>query len=152
MSPAFERERIEKLMMAALDGELDASGRAELERALAEDAELRAEWERLGRVTEVTRAMRYVEPPNEVWDAFWASAYNRVERGLGWILVLAGATVLAGWGAWALVDALLAAHDVAWPIRLAIVAVVLGGLVLLVSVAREKLFAHRRDPYREIQR
>ena len=37
-------------------------------------------------------------------------------------------------------------------IKLAIFAVALGGIILLVSVCREKFFTWRRDPYKEIER
>ena len=54
-----ERERVRHLMMAALDEELDSNERAELDRILSRDDELRAEWERLRRLREVTRSMMF---------------------------------------------------------------------------------------------
>ena len=37
-------------------------------------------------------------------------------------------------------------------IKLAIFTAALGGAILLFSVAREKLFTGRRDPYKEVER
>jgi len=138
-----ERERVRHLMMAALDEELDAGERAELERILAGDAELRAEWERLGRLKEATKSMMLRTPPDEVWSHYWVSVYNRVERGVGWTLVSLGAIVLVSWGVWEFVDSLLADTELPLYIKLSILAVVAGLAILTFSVFREKLFTAR---------
>jgi ferric-dicitrate binding protein FerR (iron transport regulator) len=145
-------ERARHLMMAALDGELGPEDRAELDGLLAADASLREEWERLNEVKEVTGTMGYTEPPEEVWETYWVSVYNRVERGVGWILLSLGALVVTGYGIWQGVEALLADTGLPGFFKIALFVAALGGLILLLSVAREKLFTRRRDPYREIQR
>jgi len=139
-------------MMAALDDELSGDEREQLDRLMANDERLRAEWERFERVKEVTREMSYKEPPEEVWEGYWTSVYNRAERGLGWSLVSAGALVLFGYGAWHWVQAILAESGIPGFLKIAIFAVVFGGTILLVSVVREKLFTRSRDRYKEIHR
>jgi ferric-dicitrate binding protein FerR (iron transport regulator) len=146
------RERARHLMMAALDGELSPGERAELDRLLVSDPEIRAEWDRLRKVKEVTHMMSYREPPAEIWDTYWTSVYNRLERGLGWILVTVGALVLFGYGAWHGIEAILADSGLPGFVKIAVFAFVLGGAVLFVSVMREKLLLRRRDRYREVQR
>jgi ferric-dicitrate binding protein FerR (iron transport regulator) len=146
------REQARRQMMAALDGELSREERADLDRALAEDSELRGEWERLGRVKEATEEMRYREPPEETWEHYWVSVYNRLERGFGWVLISIGALVLIGYGTWHALGELLGDSAVPGFIKLAIFAGLLGGLILLFSVIREKLFVHKEDRYKEIQR
>jgi hypothetical protein len=141
-----------RLMMAALDGEISTDERLELERALALDGALRREWESMSRVKAVTSEIGFREPPEEVWGQYWTSVYNRTERGVGWILVSVGAIVLLGYGAWEFVTSLLEDTAVPWPIKFAILAVALGLVTLGVSVAREKFFTWRRDPYKEIER
>ncbi len=96
--------------------------------------------------------MSYLEPPPEIWDDYWTSVYNRLERGLGWILVSAGALVLFAYGAWHWLEAVLADSGMPGPVKIAIFALVVGGAILFVSVVREKLLLRRRDPYREVQR
>jgi anti-sigma factor RsiW len=140
------------MMMAALDGELPSQERAELERLLEEDAGLREEWSRLEKVKEATKEMKYVEPPDEVWDNYWVSVYNRLERGVGWVLISIGALVLIGWAAWHAVGALLAETDLPGFIKVAVFVVIMGALILLVSVIREKLFTRRSDRYKGVQR
>jgi ferric-dicitrate binding protein FerR (iron transport regulator) len=149
------RDRLEELrrrMMAALDGELSGDERAELDRALAEDDELRREWESLRKVKEATEEMKYREPPEETWEHYWVSVYNRMERGLGWILLFAGALVLIGYGLWHALGELLADNSVPGFIKIAIFAGLFGSLILLFSVIREKLFVRRGDRYKGIQR
>jgi len=146
------REQVRRRMMAALDGELSGDERAALDRALAEDNELRGEWERLERVKEATEEMRYREPPEETWEHYWVSVYNRLERGFGWVLISIGALVLIGYGTWHALGALLGDSAIPEFIKLAIFAALLGTLILLFSVIREKLFVRRGDRYKEVQR
>ena len=146
------QDRVRALMMAALDDELSADEQRELDRALGADASLRGEWDRMRSVKEVTQNMNYIKPPDGVWEDYWTSAYNRVERGFGWILLSVGALVLAAWVIFDVVDRMLADTTLPASIKLAIAALAIGGLVLLVSVAREKFVARRTDPYKGVQR
>ncbi|UCC73578.1 MAG: hypothetical protein JSV86_03170 [Gemmatimonadota bacterium] len=146
------KERARRLMMAGLDGELLAGERAELERLLDDHPALRAELERLQRVKEVTGSMALKRAPEEVWGDYWASVYSRLERGIGWILLSLGAIVLISYGAWHGVKQLIA--DVTMPmyIKAAILALLVGIVVLLVSVAREKVFVGQRQRYKDVER
>lgn len=146
------RDRARALMMAALDGEIGPGERRELEELLARDPALMEEWRRMERVKDLTSDLTYREPPDEVWEVYWESVYNKIERGVGWVLLSLGAIVLLGWGAWHAVEAV--ARDSAIPtgIKIALLAVAVGGIVLGVSVAREKFYAWKRDPYRRVKR
>ena len=149
---APDREKLRVLMMAALDGEISPGDAEELEQGLAADGDLRQEWESMKRVKEVTGEMGFRKPPEEVWGRYWTSVYNRTERGVGWILASVGTIVLAGYAAWEIVRQILANSEIPLVIKLAIFAVALGGIILAVSVAREKFFIWRKDPYKEIER
>ncbi len=145
-------DRVRHLMMAELDGELAAAERDELTRLLAANPALEAERRRLARLKEVTRNMRLRRPPEEVWQVYWASVYRRLERGVAWILVSIGAIVLISYGAWTGVRQLLADAELPWFLKGAILAALVGGVVLFVSVLREKLFVRSREPYKDIER
>ena len=147
-----DRERIEGLMMLALDGEIEAGERAELEAALDADPELRAEWQRLQNLQEVTRMTRIETPSDVLWGGYWESVYNRLERGLGWLLAGAGALVLSLYGLWVWLESLWADSSLPIFVKLAIFSLVAGLVVLGLSALREKLFTYRHDPYKEIQR
>ena len=145
-------ERAHALMMAALDGELSSVERTELERLLAADEGLRQEWERLKTVKEVTGTMTFREPPEEVWETYWVSVYNRAERSLAWLFVSLGLIVVLGWAGWHAVDAILSDSQLPPLIKIAIFAAALGGGILFFSVVREKWFARKRDAYKEVLR
>ncbi len=153
MNTAPDREeRLRLMMTAALDGELDASEREQFEARLAADPELAAEWQRLNNLKELTGMSTIASPPEEQWGSYWQSVYNRIERGLGWILVSLGATVLVTFGLWQAIDELLADTDVPGFVKLAILALGAGSVMLLISVLREKIFVRRHDPYKEVER
>lgn len=135
-----------------LDGELSAEERARFERELKADPTLATEVERMRALKEVTSSMRLKEFPDQVWDTYWSGTYNRLERGVGWILLSIGAMVLLAAGLYELAVSLLGDSVEPWWIRAAVGACVIGLAVLFVSVLRERLFVRKTDPYREVQR
>ena len=152
MSGEERLDRTRELMMAALDGELQAGEDRELQQLLEQNAELREEYRRMKTVKDVTGSLTFREPPEEVWEMFWVRAYNRVERGIGWVLFSLGAIALLGFGAWHLVGELFSDPEVPVVVRWGVLSLLLGTVVLGVSVVRERWFSQRNDPYREVQR
>ncbi len=145
-------DRTKELLMRALDDELSADERRELDQLLAGDPILRAERERLDRLKEVTGDMKLRHPPEELWDDYWNSAYSRVERGIGWILVSFGVIVVGGWATWQFVTELIADTGMPPLIKAGILAGSLGLVILTVSVLRQRLFVRKTDPYKDIVR
>jgi anti-sigma factor RsiW len=140
------------LLSAYVDGELDAADAARVEARLADDAAARGEVERLRRLKALTAVMRLREAPPEAWEGFWQRAYNRSERSLGWLLVGLGALVLAGWGATALLRAVLGADTLPPFVKAAIIAATAGLALLLVSVVRERIHTRARTRYKDVVR
>lgn len=145
-------DRARELLMRALDDELTAEERQELESLLADDPELRAERKRLGRLKEVTTEMKLRNPPEELWDSYWNSTYSRVERGFGWILVSFSVIVVGGWATWQFVTQLIADTGMPPLVKAGVLAGSLGLVILTVSVLRQRLFVKKTDPYKEIVR
>ena len=145
-------DRTNELLMRALDEELSPQERTELDRLLADDPTLRAERERLGRLKEVTGEMKLRNPPEELWDDYWNSAYSRLERGVGWLLVSFGVIVVGGWATWQFVTELIADTEMPPLIKAGILAGSLGLVILTVSVLRQRLFVRKTDPYKDIVR
>ncbi|MEJ2548745.1 MAG: hypothetical protein P8125_13200 [Gemmatimonadota bacterium] len=145
-------DRTKELLMRALDEELSPQERTELDRLLADDPTLRAERERLGRLKEVTGEMKLRNPPEQLWDDYWNSAYSRLERGIGWLLVSFGVIVVGGWATWQFVTELIADTEMPPLIKAGILAGSLGLVILTVSVLRQRLFVRKTDPYKDIVR
>lgn len=135
-----------------LDGELSPTEREAFERELGRNPELARELDSMRVMKEVTDEMKLKEFPDEVWDRYWDGTFNRLERRIGWILFSVGAMVLLATGLFELATTLLRDVSEPWWIRLSIGAVCGGLAILLVSVLRERLFALKRDPYREVKR
>lgn len=147
-----EMDRIRGLMMAALDGECSAADRQVLEQALEKNPELQREWRDLQRVKEVTNMISVRKPPDEVWASYWTQVYTRNERKVAWVLVSLGAIVLLSWGLWQGILQFLGDPDLPGFIKLGAAFLAIGLVTLLVSVAREKLFVNKHDPYKDIER
>jgi anti-sigma factor RsiW len=137
---------VHALMMAVLDGESADEDRRTLESYLANRPDLQAEWTRLQRVKEVTTTMGIARPPEEFWDQFRRTALHRTERGIAWVLITVGVSILIVSAIWAWIEAWLAA-DIPWLIKVASGALAVGLGLLTASVLRERWVLSRRDPY-----
>jgi ferric-dicitrate binding protein FerR (iron transport regulator) len=151
-SPNPDLQRFHRLMTAAIDGELGENEQREFERLLAASPAFQREWREHKKLKELTMQMRLPEPPKETWDNYWVNVYNRVERRIAWVLISVGAMVALFWGGIKMVESLLDDSHLPWAVKLAFLALMAGGVILFVSVAREKLFTRKTDKYREIQR
>jgi hypothetical protein len=149
-------ERARGLLMMVVDEEHSPEQRRELEALAAGSEEIRIEWARLARVKEATRTMSWQHLPEETWDRYWMSVYNRLERKIAWLLVIVGGLALAGWQLWLaapdLLDFVFEDESMPAPIRAAVVTLGLGVIVLIVSVVREQLVSRARDRYKGVVR
>ena len=145
-------EQIRELLAGYQDGELDNDQRQRVEKHLEGCAECREDLAQLEKVKEVTAKVKYNDLPLEVWEGYWQGIYRRIERGLGWVFTSIGAIIVICLGAYhLLIDFFLDPTVTLFP-KLAVGALTLGGSILLVSVARERLFAYNRDRYKEVER
>jgi len=146
----MDHEKIKQIIAASVDGGLDDEARAMVEEHLASCPECRREYEELIKVEEVMGKMAFKNPPHEIWDVYWTSVYNRLERGIGWILLSLGAVILLFFGGYKMVEGII--RDAAIPLllKVGILALIGGAIVLLVSIIREQFFLRKRERYKEI--
>lgn len=145
-------EDIRKLLAGYVDGELSEQEKVRFEQALAEDAELQAELDEFRRLKEVTSMAQFADLPQEIWDGYWASLYRKLERGLGWVLISIGAIVLLCFGLFEGFYSMYADPTIPLWVKIGITTIAVGAVFLLVSYGRERLFAYRRDRYKEVMR
>jgi len=149
----MEHEYYKKLLMGLLDGELSSEEKRALELHLSKCPECNHELQEFRKMKEVMQTMKYKEPPDEVWERYWTSIYNRLERGLGWILLSIGAIILLFYGGFKLVEDLVKDPTIAIIAKVGILAALAGVAILLVSVIRERVFTYKTDKYaREVKR
>ncbi len=139
------------LISAYLDGELDPDQRTLVERWLRDDVHARRELEQLQELEAFTGHLELREPPREAWERFHQRVYHRGERRFGWLLLLLGLAVVAGYVLLRL-GALLITAALPLLARLGVLAVAVGLLMLLVSVMRERFFTRKRDRYDDVVR
>ena len=152
MSATVDRERFERLLTAAVDGELSDAEKHEFDALLAADESFRREFLAHQNLKEVTAAMKFKVPSPELWDHYWLDVYNRIERGLGWFLFTVGAVILLTYAGFKMIEAIILDQQLAPVARIGLLAAVAGLAVLLLSVIREKWFTRKNDPYKEILR
>jgi predicted anti-sigma-YlaC factor YlaD len=148
----MENDKLKELLTAYADGELDEAGRREVEKHLAESEHLRRELESMKKMKSLTSQMQLVQPEEEVWNMYWNHVYNRLERGLGWILLSVGAIILLSFGAFHFVRDFLFDPEPPLIMKIGVSAAILGVIILLVSVLRERLFIRKSERYKEIVR
>ncbi len=132
--------------------ELSKEEKIELERMLKSDSQLQSEFDEQKNIKEVLNKMKLKNPSREVWDSYWMGVYNRIERGIAWVVISIGALIFFGYASYEIVNAFI--KDTQAPVlaKIGISMLVFGGLILLFSLIREKIFSSKRDKYKEIQR
>lgn len=148
----FDPREDAALLSAYVDGELGPEDRARVETYLAGNEDARREIENLQRLKDFTSSLRLKDPPPEEWEVFWHGVYNRLERSVGWLMLLAGMVVLGGWAMWQLVAALWLAEGLPLVIKVAVGVGACGLLVLLISVVRERIYKRNRTRYKHVIR
>jgi len=144
-------EKFIYLIEKYFDGELTTNEKNEFDSLLL-DENIRNEFEEQKRVKEVLNKMKLKNPSAEVWDKYWLGIYNKVERGIAWIAVSVGVLILIIYGSIEAVENFLADTQTPGIVKFGISVLVIGGLILLFSVIRERLFTGTRDKYKEVQR
>ncbi len=145
-------EKYRELLAGYVDGELTDAEKLEFERELSHSAELRAELEEFMKLKEVTDSMRYADIPDQVWDSYWESLYKKTERGVGWIFFSVGAMIVLCFGLYEMFYGLFTDPTAPLWLQIGLPVSCVGAVILLVSYARERLFARKRERYTEVER
>lgn len=148
----MDHQKIKELISSYYDGELDEEQKKQVESHLKECSECRKEFEEMGKFEEVMSQMALKKLPKEAWQMYWTSVYNRLERGIGWILFSIGAIILLFFGGYKLVEGIIQDASVPLILKIGILSVLGGLVVLLVSLLREQLFVRKRERYKEIEK
>lgn len=149
---AQSEARFMELAARKIDGELSDMQAIELDALLAEDPSLAAKIIAQQKMKGVSETMKFTEIPEKHREKYWLGIYNQLERGIAWTLVSLGFSILAIWALWEGINGVLADRGLPPLAKFAVLALIIGGVFLLVSVVREKLVLRKTDPYKEIER
>ena len=145
----MSEQELEILLMGYVDGELDERDRRRVEEALANDPALQAELDGMRRLKDLTADLGIDEKTDVELKAFWGSVYNRLERHIGWMLLLAGVLGLTALGLFLFLES----ETTHWVVKALTGCMGLGALILLWSVWRERAVVMPHDRYtKEIHR
>jgi predicted anti-sigma-YlaC factor YlaD len=140
--------RYRELTMASLDGEICAGDSAELEAHLAECPDCRRQYEEIRKVSELMDEIELPKPSEEDMMKYWPSVYAKIERGAGWGLLVIGAVIWLGYGVFLFITDPTVGSLTKFLVALPIV----GLLVLLISVVRERIAVGKTERYKEVER
>jgi len=146
-------ETYQPLITGYLDGELTDEQRGGIEAHLETCEACRQELADLTDLKASLAAIKFTEPTDTELERFWAAVYNRLERGIGWILFSIGAILLLCFGAFRLGEGGVRDPDISLIVKIGVVALLFGAVILFVSLLRERLKVRKKDRYsREVQR
>jgi len=139
-------------IMAYLDNELPDSETNTVKQHLEECPDCCKKYESLNKVKEITGEMKFKKLPEMYWDEYWSHVYNKIERGLSWIFISIGAIIILSFAAWNTLTILINDSQMSTFLKTGIFIFIIGMVVLLVSILREKLMVKKVDKYREVER
>jgi hypothetical protein len=139
-------------MMALLDGELDKEKINDVLEHLETCKKCSDDYASIKKVKEITNKMKFKKLPEFYWDDYWNHIYNRIERGLSWIFVSFGAIIIVCFAVWKFMDNLFALQNIHPLLRTGIFIFLIGIIILIISILREKIMVRRVDKYKEIER
>ncbi|MHC4229353.1 MAG: anti-sigma factor family protein [Planctomycetota bacterium] len=140
------------LMMGYLDNELTDERKRQFEEHLAGCSECAGQLEQFRKLKAITDEVTLVEPEDRIWQDYWSGVYNRLERGVGWIVFSIAAILLAIYGGFKLIEEIVKDPAVGTLLKLGLLALILGLAILFVSVLRERVYFWSRDRYRNVRR
>lgn len=136
------------LIVGLLDRELTPEETQLINDHLVRCAACRADYERLRETSGKLEAVSFQEPTDAVLAQIWKSPYSRFARNASVGLILGGYALLIAYTAFMF----FTSGTEGLPAKTAIAAIVLGFLILLVQLIRERVKTYQTDPYKEIER
>lgn len=140
--------RMEHDGMRYIDGEMDEIERAAFERHLEVCGDCRGALEELREVNRLTGSITMKDPQDEFWDLYWKSIYRRLERRTAWIFMIAGIGMLV---VYELYRAFRSFGRITFQ-KVALIVLIVGIVLLLISVVRERIHQYKSDPYKDVKR
>ena len=140
------------LMMGYLDNELSNESRRRFEEHVAGCPECARELKEFKRLKTITDEVTLVEPEDRLWQDYWNGIYNRIERGVGWIIFSVAAIVLTIYGGFRAIEEMIKDPKIEFLFKAGLLALLVGLAILFVSVLRERIYFWRRDRYKDVRR
>jgi predicted anti-sigma-YlaC factor YlaD len=145
-------DKYKDLLMGYLDDEISDQERVELEKHLTECDECTKELADFENLKSITDDITLYKPEDEVFDEYWSSIYNRIERSAGWIVLSVSGMLLLFYIGYMVIEDIIADPNLSCVFKGALLAFIAALSVLLVSVLRERLNTRKKDRYKDVRR
>ena len=139
-------------LMGYLDNELSDDQRRRFEEHLGGCPDCAAELEEFKKIKAITDEVSLAEPEDRIWQDYWSGIYNRIERGIGWIMFSVAAIALGIYCGFRAIEELIKNPDVEVVLKIGLLALIAGLAILFVSVVRERLYFWKRGRYKDVRR
>lgn len=144
--------KLHHLMMASIDGETTVEQETELREALLKNKDDAIEYHRLKNMKLMTMQTRLRVPAPELWDQYSRQTLTRIERRFAWILITIGAVIFITYSLWMALSKFFMDPNIVWWIKASTGAVILGAILLMVSIIRERIYLNKHERYKDIIR
>ncbi|MEO0293378.1 MAG: hypothetical protein ABIN61_04035 [candidate division WOR-3 bacterium] len=138
--------RLEKLKNKYFDGTLSEEEMKQLKELSSKNKKLKEELKEIDKLKEVMKMLRPINPEKE-WEEYWSSLYNRLERRIGWIVFSIGAILTLTFLGVQFLKEVIKDPKIALYAKVGFISLLLGFVILLVSVVRERLTLIKTDRY-----
>lgn len=139
------------LLMGYLDNELSAEQRRRFEEHLAGCSDCAGELEEFKKLKAITDEVSLAEPEDRIWQDYWGGVYNRIERGIGWIMFSVAAISLTMYCGFKAIEELIKDPSIEITLKIGLLALIAGLAILFVSILRERLYFWKRDRYKDVR-
>ncbi len=140
------------LMMGYLDDELSDEQRTTFQEHLTDCSDCRQELEEFKKLKAITDDVTLMQPEDKIWQQYWGNIYNRLERGIGWILFGISAILLLIYGGFKMIEEIVIDPTIGFGLKAGLIALIVGLAILFVSAARERLHFWSKDRYKDVRR
>jgi len=140
------------VMMGYLDNELTDEQRRQFAEHLAGCPECTGELAQFRKLKAITDEVTLIEPEDRMWQDYWGGVYNRIERGVGWIVFSVAAILLTIYGGFKVIEEIVKDPTIGMLLKTGLLALILGLAILFVSALRERVYFWSKDRYRNVRR
>ena len=139
-------------LMGYLDNELSDEHRRRFEEHLTGCSDCAGELDEFKKLKAITDEVSLAEPEDRMWQDYWGGIYNRIERGIGWIMFSVAAISLAIYGGFRAIEEVIKDPSIEITLKIGLLTLIAGLAILFVSILRERLYFWRRDRYKDVRR
>ena len=141
-------EKYRPMLVGLTDNELTSEEINDVNKHLNRCEQCRKEFDEMKEMSENIGLPSFKEPEDEILEQLWKSPYSHFARNAGIIMVIGGYLALVGY---ALYEFMINKSEDLFP-KIAIAALILGFLIMLGSVIRERIKTSKVDKYKEVER